>query len=955
MAVEAFPAWSRILDSSFGWRHFENDRRYAQSFDALKSTNYLFEEITCIARYGQFFTHAVIWLRDWELIDNPEESDFALLGALETHCFRLKSLVIYHPPDLSSSFIIRSAVPYIQPLQRMLSFSPSLQVSLYRLLYFSEETRTGASKLLHFYHDHNVLHKVACLDFSHGVKLTSSVRPMNCLVYCTSLRVLKCPIQYLNTLILQQLVEFSLQELYLINDEHTLHLNYVEGSAIHWHALQLIPGRKLKAGFHTGLNQILVHYVFKTRPVDLCPNPYACSLYMVTKVCANCAAKPHHVSMFTDHGVETDKLIVILTSSNLCLCLSSDSLCSSVAVKIQQERVCEGSGEMSAMNEKEISDGHQRVVDIDVKKGVIDVRNLREEIRDLLSKDQSKRLELKERPDTGVYVKDLSSFVTKSVREIEHVMNVGNQNRSVGATNMNEHSSRSHAIFIITVECSEVGADGENHIRVGKLNMVDLAGSERQAKTGATGDRFKEATKINLSLSALSNVISALVDVKTTHVPYRDSKLTRLLQDSLGGNSKTVMVANIGPAGYNYDETLTTLRYASRAKNIKNKPRINEDPKDALLREFQEEINRLKNQLAERGGPKKKKKRRSRRTRDGQIIEDDEDDDEGDEEDEGLFMQEQMTRLEEQKKAILNNQSLIAEEKEQLLGELQEKESRLAKEKEQRDQLAMKIKAMESKLLMGGKNIVDHTNEQQRALEQKRQELLEQARKEREIQQKLEEKEESAVEIKETYNSLQQEVEVKTKKLKKLFGKLQATKAEIQDLQEEHTKERQELEQTLMELTRELKLKYLIIENFIPPEEKTKLMNRAVYDEDADTWMLRPLANKNTQTMAKRPVSALGNKRPVSEFARKVGAMGGNPRFKGENILCVELDMPNRTTRDYEGPTVAPRVQAALDAALQDEDDIDIDGGAAVIMGKAKAKKKAARVLVFAAPSSFTG
>lgn len=697
------------------------------------------------------------------------------------------------------------------------------------------------------------------------------------------------------------------------------------------------------------------------------------------------------------------------------------------------------------MNEKEISDGHQRVVDIDVKKGVIDVRNpkgqageppktftfdavydwnskqqdlydetvhdlvdsvlqgfngtifaygqtgtgktftmqgvkgnqelwgviprsfeqvfghisrsenqqylvrasyleiYQEEIRDLLSKDQSKRLELKERPDTGVYVKDLSSFVTKGVREIEHVMNVGNQNRSVGATNMNEHSSRSHAIFIITVECSEVGADGENHIRVGKLNMVDLAGSERQAKTGATGDRFKEATKINLSLSALSNVISALVDVKTTHVPYRDSKLTRLLQDSLGGNSKTVMVANIGPAGYNYDETLTTLRYASRAKNIKNKPRINEDPKDALLREFQEEINRLKNQLAERGGPKKKKKRRSRRTRDGQIIEDDEDDDEGDEEDEGLFMQEQMTRLEEQKKAILNNQSLIAEEKEQLLGELQEKESRLAKEKEQRDQLAMKIKAMESKLLMGGKNIVDHTNEQQRALEQKRQELLEQARKEREIQQKLEEKEESAVEIKETYNSLQQEVEVKTKKLKKLFGKLQATKAEIQDLQEEHTKERQELEQTLMELTRELKLKYLIIENFIPPEEKTKLMNRAVYDEDADTWMLRPLANKNTQTMAKRPVSALGNKRPVSEFARKVGAMGGNPRFKGENILCVELDMPNRTTRDYEGPTVAPRVQAALDAALQDEDDIDIDGGAAVIMGKAKAKKKAAR------------
>eukprot|EP00118_Oscarella_pearsei_P008572 m.45115 g.45115 ORF g.45115 m.45115 type:complete len:283 (+) comp33564_c0_seq11:309-1157(+) len=168
-----------------------------------------------------------------------------------------------------------------------------------------------------------------------------------------------------------------------------------------------------------------------------------------------------------------------------------------------------------------------------------------EEVRDLLSKDHKKRLELRERPDTGVYVKDLSSFVTKSVKEIEHVMNVGNQNRSVGRTNMNEHSSRSHAIFIITVECSEMGDDGENHIRVGKLNLVDLAGSERQSKTGSEGDRFKEATKINLSLSALGNVIHALVDGKSSHVPYRDSKLTRLLEDSLGGNAKTVMVATI--------------------------------------------------------------------------------------------------------------------------------------------------------------------------------------------------------------------------------------------------------------------------------------------------------------------------------------------------------------------------------------------------------------------------
>jgi kinesin family protein 3/17 len=122
--------------------------------------------------------------------------------------------------------------------------------------------------------------------------------------------------------------------------------------------------------------------------------------------------------------------------------------------------------------------------------------------------------------------------------------------------------------------------------------QVDLAGSERLSKTGAVGERFKEMTKINWSLSALGNVISALVDGKSSHIPYRDSKLTRLLQDSLGGNTRTVMMANIGPSDYNYEESISTLRYANRAKNIKNKPHINEDPKDAMISEFQTEIQR---------------------------------------------------------------------------------------------------------------------------------------------------------------------------------------------------------------------------------------------------------------------------------------------------------------------------------------------------------------------------
>ncbi|KAJ7998648.1 hypothetical protein DPEC_G00207060 [Dallia pectoralis] len=217
-----------------------------------------------------------------------------------------------------------------------------------------------------------------------------------------------------------------------------------------------------------------------------------------------------------------------------------------------------------------------------------------EEIRDLLGNDAKQKMELKEHPERGVYVRDLSLHTVHSVAECERIMKQGWGNRSVGYTLMNKDSSRSHSIFTIHLEICNTDAAGEDHLRAGKLNLVDLAGSERQSKTGATGERLREATKINLSLSALGNVISALVDGRSKHIPYRDSKLTRLLQDSLGGNTRTLMVACLSPADSNYEESLSTLRYANRAKSIQNRPRINEDPKDALLREYQDEIKQLR-------------------------------------------------------------------------------------------------------------------------------------------------------------------------------------------------------------------------------------------------------------------------------------------------------------------------------------------------------------------------
>lgn len=211
-----------------------------------------------------------------------------------------------------------------------------------------------------------------------------------------------------------------------------------------------------------------------------------------------------------------------------------------------------------------------------------------ENIRDLLNFSiPSSKLVLKEQPQEGVVVQNLSTHAVHSAEECEQLLTIGTKNRMVGATLMNAGSSRSHSIFIINLEQittsdgSSTGGDDIATIKKGKLNLVDLAGSERQAKTGATGDRLKEATKINLLLSALGNVISALVDSKSKHIPYRDSKLTRLLQDSLGGNTKTIMIACITPAEFNYNESLSTLRYASRAKNTSNNPVINEDPKDA--------------------------------------------------------------------------------------------------------------------------------------------------------------------------------------------------------------------------------------------------------------------------------------------------------------------------------------------------------------------------------------
>ncbi|XP_059923188.1 kinesin-like protein KIF1A isoform X2 [Gadus macrocephalus] len=237
-----------------------------------------------------------------------------------------------------------------------------------------------------------------------------------------------------------------------------------------------------------------------------------------------------------------------------------------------------------------------------------------ERVRDLLNPKNKGHLRVREHPLMGPYVEDLSKLAVTSYNDIQDLMDSGNKARTVAATNMNESSSRSHAVFNIIFTQKRRDADTDNTSeKVSKISLVDLAGSERADSTGAKGTRLKEGANINKSLTTLGKVISALAEVDSgpnknkkkkkveNHIPYRDSVLTWLLRENLGGNSRTAMVAALSPADINYDETLSTLRYADRAKQIRCNAVINEDPNNRLVRELKDEVSRLRDLLLAQG------------------------------------------------------------------------------------------------------------------------------------------------------------------------------------------------------------------------------------------------------------------------------------------------------------------------------------------------------------------
>ena len=472
-----------------------------------------------------------------------------------------------------------------------------------------------------------------------------------------------------------------------------------------------------------------------------------------------------------------------------------------------------------------------------------------ENIRDLLVPAKEQRhLELKEHPETGVYVNGIKKFMAKNADELNKLMSQGNKNRAVGSTNMNEQSSRSHAIFTIRIECQQTYEDGTSHVRVGKLNLVDLAGSERQSKTGASGERLKEATKINLSLSTLGNVISALVDPRrgdNGFIPYRNSKLTRLLQDSLGGNSKTLMIANVGPSKYNTDETMSTLRYANNAKKIKNKAKINEDPKDAILRKLQIEIEELKRKLengevisedeVDENGHKVSRisrKRRTLRTRDE--------------------IEAAQEKIQKQRRELRVDEKLAKEDKIKAEHELKRREEELKLELDENKQLEMKLKTMESKVLVGGENLIDKHDEQERLLTQANKELDERKLKINKAREDIENLNFEKVDLEERYKSLEEEAVGKTKKLKKVFTMLYAAKGELDDMRANHEREMENLVDNCKELSYQLGLSQLVVESYIPDEFISQIQEYVVWNEGIGEWQLKGVAYAGNNMMLGR-------------------------------------------------------------------------------------------------------
>ena len=443
-----------------------------------------------------------------------------------------------------------------------------------------------------------------------------------------------------------------------------------------------------------------------------------------------------------------------------------------------------------------------------------------EEVRDLLAKNHQQKLDIREDPETGFYVQDLSHWVVKAPKDMIELMLRGRELKVIKGHNMNERSSRSHCIFTIIVENSTKDDTGE-HIKKGKLNLVDLAGSERTSKikdvNGVEGLQA-ETIHINLSLTALGKVIHALASNKKQHIPYRDSKLTKLLMDSLGGNSKTVMIA----------------------KNIKNAPKVNEDPKDAMIKKYKDELERLKAALAKANGGVEMSV--------NELVSDNNIND-----DSRKRIEEIQSQIIEEKKRIQNeanekikqleaNTNLVEEEKIKLMEELKKTQEEQNKKVEAKKKIMDKLQKLEEKFLLGEKT-KEQAKKNEQILNEERNELKAKEKRQKELQDKIKKAEEKARELEANFKNQDDEIEKKTKLFNRLKEDLKKVELEGEDIRKEYEISQTGFHNEMEKLNKKISLSEEIIKNIVPKQYLRMINSLMNYDEERDEFFLQGIDN----------------------------------------------------------------------------------------------------------------
>ena len=542
------------------------------------------------------------------------------------------------------------------------------------------------------------------------------------------------------------------------------------------------------------------------------------------------------------------------------------------------------------------SDSHEFLVTVTY----VEIYN--NELRDLLAEKHEQPLKIREDPQHGVVIKGVAIHKVKSVNELHALLDYGKKNRVVRKTNMNAESSRSHSILTVNIE-TLTKIDGQDHVRSARLNLVDLAGSERVAKTGAEGVGFQEGVNINYELMILGNCIAALTAKNVTHVPYRDSKLTMLLRDSLGGNARTMMIAALGPASYNFSETMSTLRYAERAKKIENKPKVNMDPKDALLLKLKEELAELESKIAQ------KDQLSAQMGASDDVIH---------------AMEE---KLEEQRAEMAKANNMVQKEKDELMKKMEERRLEIENEKKKRESYQKKLDELQKILSTSDKSqLLAKTVQNESAIKEAKEKLRIREEKSKKLQEEFEARRKRRELVAAQLSSIQEDYGNVKAEFKECAEEYKNLKVLLPEMYRTINEDREEIATTIENLNKDLDLYTQIVENFIPVGEVDRIKKSAKYDEESEKWVIQSFDKKQLvqQVLSlERPKSAIGCLRPTAKMSSLASL-----KTMSEDAPIIPINPTPVKSRLRAGPMLIPRrnIPRAVEAALTDvQPDVTID------------------------------